>query len=81
MDKCVENCSAEFLKVLAVRTPKCRPRDDPRPPIPADIQYEIRLKDRLRRRWQVTGDPALKAEVNRLQNSVTRRLNECRNDQ
>ena len=36
---------------------------------------------RLRRRWQVTRDPALKAEVNRLQRLVTRRLNEWRNDQ
>ena len=30
---------------------------------------------------QVTRDPALKSEVNRLQRSVTRRLNEWRNDQ
>ena len=30
---------------------------------------------------KVTRDPALKAEVNRLQRSVTRRLNEWRNDQ
>jgi hypothetical protein len=30
---------------------------------------------------QVTRDPALKAEVNRLQGSVTKRLNEWRNDQ
>ena len=39
------------------------------------------LKNRLRRQWQITRDPALKAEVNRLQRSVTRRLNEWRNDQ
>jgi hypothetical protein len=31
--------------------------------------------------WQVTRDPALKAEANRLQRQVTRRLNEWRNDQ
>jgi hypothetical protein len=49
--------------------------------MPAGIQDEIRLKNRLRRRWQVTRDPALKAEVNRLQRSVTGRLNERRNDQ
>jgi hypothetical protein len=30
---------------------------------------------------QITRDPALKAEVNRLQRSVTRRLNEWKNDQ
>ena len=39
------------------------------------------LKNRLRRRWQVTRDPAVKAEVNRLQRSLTRRLNDWRNDQ
>jgi hypothetical protein len=39
------------------------------------------MKNRLRRQWQVTRDPALKAEVNRLQRSVTRRLSEWRNDQ
>jgi len=81
IDTCVENFSGAVLQALAASTPKCRPRDDPRPPIPAGIQDEIRLKNRLRRRWQVTRDPALKAEVNRLQRSVTRRLNEWRNDQ
>jgi hypothetical protein len=35
----------------------------------------------LRRQWQITRNPVLKAEVNRLQRSVTRRLNEWRNDQ
>ena len=49
--------------------------------IPAGIQDEIRLKNRLRRQWQITRDPALKAEVNRLQRSVTHQLNEWRNDQ
>ena len=44
-------------------------------------QDEIRLKNRLRRQWQITRDTALKAEVNRLQRSVTFRLNEWRNDQ
>ena len=57
------------------------PRDNPRPPIPADIQDEIRLKYLLQRQWQITRDPALKAEVNSLQRSVTRGLNEWRNDQ
>jgi hypothetical protein len=60
---------------------KCRPPDYPRPPIPAGIQDEIRLKNRLRRRWQVTRDPDLKAKFNRLQRSVTRPLNKWRNDQ
>jgi hypothetical protein len=38
--------------------------------MPACIQDEIRLKSRLRRRWQITRDPAVKDEVNRLQRSV-----------
>jgi hypothetical protein len=81
IDTCVENFSGAVLKPLAASTPKCRPHSVPRPPIPAGIQNEIRLKNRLRRQWQVTRDPALKADVNRLQISVTRRLNEWRNDQ
>jgi hypothetical protein len=78
---CVEYVSGAVLKALAASTPKRRPRDDLRAPIPAGIQDEIRLKNRLRRQWQFTKDPALKAEVNRLQRSVTRRLNEWRNEQ
>jgi hypothetical protein len=39
------------------------------------------LKNRLRRQWQVTRDPALKAQVDRLQRSVTYWLNEWRNEQ
>jgi hypothetical protein len=66
---------------LEESTPKSRPRADPRPPIPARIQDEIRLKNRLRRQWQLTRDAALKAEVNRLQRSVTLQLQEWRNDQ
>jgi len=65
-DTCVENFSGAVLKALAASTPKCRPRDEPRPPIPNVIQDEIRLKNRLGRQWQVTRDPALKAEFNRL---------------
>jgi hypothetical protein len=74
IDTRIENFSGAVLKALEASTPKRRPRDDPRPPIPAGIQDEIRLKNRLRRRWQITRDHALKAEVNRLQRSVTRRL-------
>jgi hypothetical protein len=80
IDTCVENFSGAVLKALALSTPKCRPRDDPRPLIPAAIEDEIRLKNRLRRRWQVTTDPAIKAEVNRLQRSVSHKLIEWRND-
>jgi hypothetical protein len=81
IDTCVENFSCAVLKALTASNPKRRPRDDPRPPIPAGIQDEIRLKNRLRRQWQVTRESTLSAEVNRLQKSVTHRLNEWRNDQ
>jgi hypothetical protein len=81
IDTFVENFSGAVLKALEASTPKRRPRDDPRPQIPAGTQDEIRLKNRLGRLWQITRDPALKAEVNRLQRSVIRRLNEWRNDQ
>jgi len=77
----VENSSGDVLKALTASTPKFRPCDDPRHPIPAGIQDEICLKNRLRKQWQVIRDPAWKAEVNRLQTSVTRRFNEWRNDQ
>jgi hypothetical protein len=81
IDTCVENFSGAVLHGLAASTPKSLPRDDPRLPIPVGIQDDIRLKNRLRRWWQVTRDPALKAEVNRLQRSLTRRLNEWRKNQ
>jgi hypothetical protein len=47
IDTCVENFSGAVLKALAASTPKGRPRVDPRPPILAVIQDEIRLKNRL----------------------------------
>jgi len=81
IETCVESFSGAVLQALVASTPTCRPRDDPRPPIPSGIQDEIRLKNRPRRLWQVTRDPALKAKVNLLQRSVTRRLNEWRDDQ
>jgi len=72
IDTCVENSSGAVLKALAASTPKCCPRVDPRPPIQAGIQDEKRLTNRLRKQWQVTRNPALRAEVNRLHRSVTR---------
>jgi len=81
IDTFVANFSGAALKALAASTPKRRSRDDPHSPITVGIQDEIRLKNRLRRQWQITRDPALKTEVNRLQRSVTSRLNEWRNDQ
>ena len=80
IDTCVENFSGAILKALQANTHKCRPRDDPRPSIPGGIQDEVRLKAQLRRQWQITGYPALKAKTSRLQRSVSRRLNEWRND-
>ena len=80
IDKCVENFCGPVLMALAASIPKRRPRADPRPPIPAGIKDEIRLTNRLRRHWQVTRDPTLTAEVNRLQRSVTRRLNELNDE-
>jgi hypothetical protein len=80
IDTCVGNFSGAILKALAASTPKCRSRGDPRPLIPAGIQDEICLKNWLQRQWQVIRDPALKAEVNSLQRSVTRQL-EWRNNQ
>ena len=41
IDTCVENFSGAVLKALAASNPKRRPRDDPRPPVPASIQDEI----------------------------------------
>jgi hypothetical protein len=80
IDKCVENFSGAVLQALTASTPKGHPHD-PRPPIPAGIKDEICLKNRLRRQWQITRDPTLRAEANRLQRSVTNRLNGWRNDQ
>jgi hypothetical protein len=70
IDTGVENFFDEVLKALAASTPQRRPLDDPRPPIPAGIQDELYLKNRLWRQWHITRDLALKAEVNRLQRSV-----------
>jgi hypothetical protein len=81
IDTCIGNFSGAVLKALAASTPKSRPRANPQPPIPAGIQDEIRLKNWLWRQWQVTRDPTLKDEVNRLQRFMTRQLNEWRNDQ
>jgi hypothetical protein len=81
IDTCVEEVSSAITEALAASAPRRRPRDDPRPQIPVHIQDDIRLKNRLRRQWQITRDPALKAEVNRLQRSVIHQLNEWRNEQ
>jgi hypothetical protein len=66
------------MEAIAMFTPNSRPRDDPHPSESAHIQDAIRQENRLRRQWQMTWDPALKAEVNNLEWSVTHQLNECR---
>jgi hypothetical protein len=81
IDACVKGLTSAISKALADSTPKRRQGPDPRPSIPARIQNEICLKNRLQRQWQATRDPALTAEVNCLQRSVTNQLNEWRNDQ
>jgi hypothetical protein len=72
---CVEVFSGAVVVFLATSTPKRRPRENPRPPIPSGIKDEIRLKNRLLRQWEFTTDPFLIAEDNRLHRSVTRPLN------
>jgi hypothetical protein len=81
IDTCVENFSSTVLKALAASTAKSHSCDNPQLPISSGIQDEIHLKNQLRRQWQVSMNPALRAEVNRLQRSVTHWLNGWRNDQ
>jgi hypothetical protein len=61
VDKCVEELTSAIQEGTEVSAPKRRPRADPRPLLPGSTQDEISLKNRLRRQWQVTRDPALKA--------------------
>jgi len=81
IDMCVEKIYGAVLKALAASTAKRRPPAYPRPPIPACNQENISLKNRQWRHSEVNRGPTLTAEVNRLQRSVTRRLNEWWNDQ
>jgi hypothetical protein len=81
IDKCVEELTSAIHEATAATAARRRPRADTRPPLPASIQDEIRLNNRLRRQWQITRDPALKAQISRLQRSVTWQLNEWRNGQ
>jgi hypothetical protein len=81
IDKCLEELTSAIHEATAATAPRRRKRADPRPLLPASIQDEIRLKNRLRMQWKITRDPALKAQIKRLQSSVTRQLNEWRNGQ
>jgi hypothetical protein len=80
IDKSAEKLTNAIQEATASLGPRRRPRAYPRPPLPASIQDEIRLKNWLRRQWQITKDPAVKAQINRLQRSVTYQLNQWRND-
>jgi hypothetical protein len=51
------------------------------PSLPPSIQHQIRLKTLPRRQWKITRNPALKAQIDRLQISFTRQLNEWRNSE
>jgi hypothetical protein len=48
IDMCVEELSRGIQEALDAFDPKLRPRADPRPPLPAGIREEIRLKNRLK---------------------------------
>ena len=61
IDTYLENYSGAVLKELVASTPKLRSRNDPRPQIPARIQDEMRLKNRLRKQRQITRETVLKA--------------------
>jgi hypothetical protein len=67
--KCLEKLTSAIHEATAASAQKLLPRADPRPPISASIQDEISLKDRVIRQWQITRNPALKAQINRLQMS------------
>jgi hypothetical protein len=60
--------------------PKHRHPADLRAPLPASVHDKTRLKNRLRRQWQITRDPSVKAQIKRLQRPMTYRLNEGRKE-
>jgi hypothetical protein len=49
IDKCIKELRSAIQEATAAYAPKRRPRPEPRPPLPASIQDEIRLKNRLSR--------------------------------
>jgi hypothetical protein len=80
IDKCLEEILSAIQEATAAPAPMRRPPADTWHLLPATTQDKIRMKNRLRRQWQVTTNPALKAQVNHLQRAVTYRLNEWRNE-
>jgi hypothetical protein len=63
-EEAIEKCTEELISAIQVATAESAPRlrtcANPRPP-PDSIQDEICLMKRLRKQWQITKDPALKA--------------------
>ena len=57
IDTCVGNFSGAVLVALAASKPKRRPHGAPTPQIPASIQDEISLKNRLRSGGTSPGTP------------------------
>jgi hypothetical protein len=81
IDARVKKISSTVSKVSSQSDPKYCPRDEPQPPIQAVIFNTMRLKNQLRKQWQISRDPAPKAEFNHLKSSVTHQLNLWRKDQ
>jgi hypothetical protein len=80
-EKCPEGLTSAIQEATTLSAPRRRPRANPSQKLAASNRDEIRLKNRLRRRWQITRVRCLKAQINRLQRSLTWQLNEWRNDQ
>jgi hypothetical protein len=80
IDTCVEETSIEILRRWRRRLPRVALAMT-RGQIPARTPGEIRPKNRRKRQWQIRMEPALKAEVNSLQRSMTHQLNQWPNDQ
>ena len=79
IDTNVEKFLGAVPKAVATTIDKRRTREGLRyRPV---FRMKYALKNRLRRQSKITRDPDLKAEVNSLQRSVSRRLNKCRDDQ
>jgi adenine-specific DNA methylase len=76
----VQELTTAIHNAMAASLPKHRTSADLRSTIFHNIQDKIRLNNRLRKHWQVTRDPTLKAQVNRLQRSINYRLNEWKNE-
>jgi len=77
---CVKEPSSAISKALTGSARKYRPRVNEGPITGSYSRWNI-LKKRLRRQWQCTRDPALKAEVNRLRRSINNQLNGWKKDQ